>query len=689
MRNKLLTLPLVLMLLIAQAAPITVQAAGGAPTLLLAGQIGGVSRVTAYSGGQMYTNFGPRVVRLPLPLTTTAAPSAPAAYSPVLPAIPQDLKVANGFVYVALGAYGVRVLNATSLAIVGAGALPSGSDPATALAVGPQSLYLAAGNTGIIVYSLVVDKAAPVRTQTFSGFASPQYLTDVETRSIRNNNVNVQQLYAASYNGDGTGSVYRFDISTNAKATTLTSPAATAPVLPINALAVGGSIIYAAGDDTLFGLDGWDLGASASLSESLPLATGGLQVALDPAEANVYLLNFSSAVEVVKAIPFQMLSTVPFTTTSSANSLVVLNYGTPVSNTLYMADGTAGLTLATAHTLTPAALSWVANPPEYLTPKPSTTTMVAGLDDQAYALSTNAENISDLWTLTTTVPASIGLLGPESTPQVQAINDMTLYGTTDLLVSAVNNGLLDYAINPAAEVTDPPTVITFTSSTDSVNQTVVTATTAVVAAGNTGLATVDLIAKEVIGRSSQPDTTSNVRWVDVDGNYAYTIDLMDHEGGSAPTLRVFDITTLDAPVEVGGGTVIDCGADPNAGAAGIKAAGNYVFIACSGGGVQVLPVTDPSGPTFGTAVNYPTLGVAQALAIFNSRLYVADGDAGVTLFDIAADGTLTRVANTKLPASADNLAVAPNGNVYVSMGDAGLAVLQPAEVVTYLPFIVR
>jgi hypothetical protein len=303
-------------------------------------------------------------------------------------------------------------------------------------------------------------------------------------------------------------------------------------------------------------------------------------------------------------------------------------------------------------------------------------------------LSTNAENASNLWTLTTTVPSRTGLLGSDSTPQVQVMQDMTVYGSTDLLVSAVNNGLLDYAINPAGAVTDPPTVITFTSSTDSVNQTVVTGTTAVVADGNTGLATADLTTQLVIGRSSQPDPVSNVRWVDVDGNYAYTIDLMDKEGSPTPTLRVFDISDPTTPTERGSGTAIDCGADPNAGAAGIKARSNYVFIACSGGGVQVLHVTNPAVPTFAAAVNYPTLGVAQGLALLNSRLYVADGAAGVTVFDIAANGTLTRVANTKLPGEADGLAVASNGKVYVSMGDAGLAVLLPASAI-YLPIILR
>jgi hypothetical protein len=145
MRFKWSVFPLLLLLLVSLLGPAAVSAAPVAtPTII--GQVGGASNAVVYGGGQLYVNIGPRLIRLAA--ANLAAPGLPPTFGPILPGIPEDLELANGYLYAALGREGVAIIDTQTLQPVASRLLPGGAF-AAAVAVGSQRLYVAAGDAGI------------------------------------------------------------------------------------------------------------------------------------------------------------------------------------------------------------------------------------------------------------------------------------------------------------------------------------------------------------------------------------------------------------------------------------------------------------------------------------------------------------------------------------------------------------
>ncbi len=681
-----------LMLLVSQAAPVTVEAAT-ASAWIVVGQIGGVTNVTAISTtGQLYTNVGPRVVKMAL---STSTPGAP-VYGPILPGVPQDLKLANGFVYVALGPAGVAVLDGTTLALLSRASLPTGAGPAMAVAVGAQRLYVATGTTGVLGYSLGTAKNQ--LTYSEAKVIAGQNVTDVETHIISVDAVPREQLYVASNNNDLTGDVLRFDIATNP---VLGTAAYTTTELAVNAMVVSDGSVYAAGDTHFYVLDNFVLGAAGGISQSVELAAPALQVAANASFTTAYLLHGSGGLDVadislVSNIDAPTLTVEGVATAASANSLVAKDFSG--TRYLYIADGPGGLSIASSLVLTPGVLTL--GSPSFLRPMPSNPALIAGVDAQAFAISTNvlAPLYQDLWTIDTTTPASLAVLGGGLQPQAPSLNSMSIYHGDHLVVSAGLDGLLSYTITAGSEITGP-IVLTNTEPGDVAFAAAFTSTTALMAAGNNGLVTVDMTVDPmaVNGRSGQPDVASDFTKVDVVGNVAYVIDMMDQSpepsAPMTPTLRIYNVSVLDDPVEAGSGWGI--AANNFCGDGGIpadmKAVGSHIYLACGPTGVQVVNVdlTNINSPvvTANPTAGFDTAGQAQGLATDGVTMFVADGPTGVAALSIAGNGSLTWRAGTKLSADVTQVAAATN-ILYAAVGDAGLEVLLAGQA-AYLPVVSR
>ena len=272
MRTKLFTLSLLLMLLTTLVAPIPTRAGPGiaaGPSLSLVGQIGGVTNAVVFSGGQLFTNIGPRIARMAISQADPEAPALPPTLGGILPGVPEDLKLANGYLYLALGEAGVAVVDLTTLNAVSVQALPF-QGFASAVAVGSQRLYAAVGTAGILAYDLGSDRKTLTLSQTKT-FTPAQNISDVETQSVTVGGATTESLFVSANNGTDVdpdlGGVYKFDITSSPQ---LGDPVALSAAMGINAIDMNDSHIFAAGNARLYALDLASLGTASSVDMVSP-----------------------------------------------------------------------------------------------------------------------------------------------------------------------------------------------------------------------------------------------------------------------------------------------------------------------------------------------------------------------------------------------------------------------------------
>ena len=231
------------------------------PTVV--GQAGGVTNAVAYYGSHIYFNIGPRLASMAVTSSQPDKPFKPERYGPILPGVPQDIKIANGYLYLALGNAGVAVVNPDTLGIVSYVDLPESAvgdvDAAMSvsnIAVGSRYLYGAAGSSGILVFDLGSNKHALAYVQTTT-FANPtRNITDVEFESANAGSSSVDSLYASANNNavdpSACGGVLKFDVTNSS---TLNAPVKIHGQIDVNALQVSSGYVYAAGADTFYVLD--------------------------------------------------------------------------------------------------------------------------------------------------------------------------------------------------------------------------------------------------------------------------------------------------------------------------------------------------------------------------------------------------------------------------------------------------
>lgn len=660
MRIKLSILVLLSLLATSILAPAIVQAVPTAANAAIpVGQIGGVTNAAVFSGGQLYFNVGPRIAKMTV---TSPLTPQPAVYGDILPGIPEDIKVANGYVYIAMGRAGVAIVDATTLATVGTQALPMTDTLASAVAVSSNSatrhLYVAVGLAGIVEYSLGADNKTLTGVQTKTFTSPARRVTDVETRVIPPGPGAGEYLFASANNFSGPlagrGGVLKFDITT---AASLGDPTDIKEQIDVNALGLTDAYVYAVGGTTFYALDTFKIGTTGQ-TYTVTLPSSGENIAVRPDGSTAYVINGGGGVDVVDVTAPTAPAVIgdPFFTNGLVKNLAAAEFPSDSNTYLYVADRGAGLSIASAPQAAPQDLTL--NSSSYVKPKPA----IAGAVAVAYPLVFAANSTTpDLWTLNTATLSSLSPVGSGLTLKA-AINSMTVYGNS-LLISAGDDGLLRYQINPASDPGNMDSV----GTAGAAYQAAVVWPNAVVANGISGLAVVDIsdpLTMTVIGTAPAP-LVGNFKRVDVQGNFAY---VADDGGGVAKngSLRVYDLTDPDPALR---GTVSQTGI------LDVKASGNFAFLAVGPGGIRVADISNPDAPVILNTDDYTGTTNAQSLVVYKNYLFAAEGEAGVQMLAVQPTGQLNLVTSIPTSGAANQLVWAP-GSLYVADDIGGLVAIQ-------------
>jgi hypothetical protein len=117
----------------------------------------------------------------------------------------------------------------------------------------------------------------------------------------------------------------------------------------------------------------------------------------------------------------------------------------------------------------------------------------------------------------------------------------------------------------------------------------------------------------------------------VDGNYAYVA--FKWHG-----LRVLDISNRANPIEVAG--VRPFGADQLS--LHLYKSGRYIYQADEGNGVLMYDVLTPTNPTYVGRYHTPSM-FAQSVHVHGQRVYVAEVNGGVTIWNVSSVGSSSRI----------------------------------------------
>lgn len=255
---------------------------------------------------------------------------------------------------------------------------------------------------------------------------------------------------------------------------------------------------------------------------------------------------------------------------------------------------------------------------------------------------------------------------------------------------------------PPVELTRGPVLVAQTSTVGSAQDIFVLGNYAYVAAGEMGLQIFDISNPYKPKLLGGFDSAGSAQGVFVRGNYAYLAD--GKEG-----LRVVDITDPKSPKETGGLAPRnpqgvkkpqgDEGVQP--GATDVYVVGNYAFVACGIGGLQIVDVTDPTKPNAGKddrhGFDVPVGGIANGVYVVGNHVYVAAGNAGLQVLEVQdffpTIGTTSSIGTTgssgivqlgvvDTPGHAMDVWINPNTSeryVYVADEKGGLQIIDVGE----------
>jgi hypothetical protein len=96
--------------------------------------------------------------------------------------------------------------------------------------------------------------------------------------------------------------------------------------------------------------------------------------------------------------------------------------------------------------------------------------------------------------------------------------------------------------------------------------------------------------------------------------------------------------------------------------------GGYAYVAAGGTGLQVVDVSDPTGPVLVGSLDTP--GNAKDVKVLGNLAYIADGPAGLQIFDVSAPSQPVALGSFDTPGDAKAIRVVGN-LVYIADGEVG------------------
>lgn len=666
-RSVLPTLGLIVVLVLIAGLPVSAEPSVLSRPIVI-GQAGGVTNAVAYHGGYLYFSVGPRLGRVSVPSSDPGHPLIPPVYTAILPGIPEDIKIANNYVYLALGPAGIAILDPNSMRVVSFEELPDNAfginfdfDLAvTDLAVDSRYLYAAVGKAGILVYDLGAsqDRLTFVQAKTFLN--PVRNITDIEIQLPAAENGFRKVLYAAANNyavdPAPRGGVMRFDITDTPA---LGIPDGLAGQIEVNALDIALPYVFAAGQTSFYVLDPTTLGI---LNSDFPLGNPAVELTLGPQARIAYLLSPVGIDVLDLATPTtpKALTTTPFSTPGAAMHVAAESFADD-DVFLYVADFDAGLSIVRSPHTAPGVLETIAA--SYVVPSLSIVRTVAGDMLQAFGFG----NATKLWRADASSPPNLRFAGSGVTPPV-AIHAMVIHDSW-LLAAAGTSGLLRYALRPNA---DPADQEMFTTGGTAVDLAIAWPN-AVIADGTNGLVLVNIDGNlQLTGAATPPQFNSNFQSVDVAGNYAYVID-------SNGTFRIYDLTDPNGPIALGTLAL--------KGMLAVAVHGTHAFVACGEDGLRVIDVSDPNAPVFVGTEFYETADLAQSVEVYGDFLYVAVSDAGVQMLAIQPDGQLFPVTTIEVPGNTLRVSMGSDGYLYTASENGGMAMIQFDDFRLYFPIV--
>jgi len=181
---------------------------------------------------------------------------------------------------------------------------------------------------------------------------------------------------------------------------------------------------------------------------------------------------------------------------------------------------------------------------------------------------------------------------------------------------------------------------------------------------NGGLRIFDVSVMDAPAEIGALDTLGSALDVDVVANVAYIAD-------GPQGMRVVDVSTPSTPLEIGSFATTDANAvyvDPRT----ETATERRVFIADGAAGMQAIDVMDPQNPTI--LGEYDTPGDAMDVYAEGSIAYVADGDEGLRVLNISDIGAIVEAGAQTEIAHARNFHIA-GPEIYIAGGSTGFSIV--------------
>lgn len=139
----------------------------------------------------------------------------------------------------------------------------------------------------------------------------------------------------------------------------------------------------------------------------------------------------------------------------------------------------------------------------------------------------------------------------------------------------------------------------------------------------------------------------------------------DESFGDPGGLRIFSLANPAAPAQLAHYTTCDS-------AAGVDAAGNRAYLACSDGSLHIVSIATPSSPVqLGVYLDPNVLGDARDVAVRGTHAYLGRGDT-VDAVSVANPASPTFESRAEIGSAVRRIVLAASGQPFIAAGPAGV-----------------